>query len=175
MWCTSAQGRRRVLRTPWSARPPLLRLRSVEPAGGDVTQSTTLSRAAADEWRHSCQLAADPRSASRARAFVCHHLVEHRLFHLVDTVRLVASELATNAVVHAQSSSTVTLLRSGSAVELHLTDGSSKEPSRRPLSDDLRTGGYGLRILDALSVEWGVIQRAGETKTVWVTFDAIPR
>jgi hypothetical protein len=106
---------------------------------------------------------------------VCQCLVEHRLFHLVDTVRLVASELATNVVVHARTSSSLTLSRSGSGVVLHLSDGSSQAPARRPASEALETGGYGLGILDALSVEWGVTRDPGSGKTVWARFDAAPR
>jgi len=40
---------------------------------------------------------------------VTRQLVDHRLAYLVDEVRLVASELATNAVVHAATEFTVVL------------------------------------------------------------------
>jgi hypothetical protein len=140
-----------------------------------VESSDTLMRSVAEDWRYSCALPADLRSASRARAFVCQCLVEHRLLHLIDTVRLLASEPATNVVVHARTSSTLTLSRSGSAVVLHLTDGSSRAPTRRPASEALETGGYGLGILDAVSVEWGVTRGAGSSKTVWARFDTAPR
>ncbi len=142
-----------------------------------MEQPNVASPATSTEWRHSCVLAAEPRSARKARAFVCHHLVEHRLLHLVDTVRLVASELATNAVVHARTSSTLTLSRSGSAVSLTVTDGSDLAPTKRRLAVDegeLSTGGYGLGILDALSLDWGVTSGAGRTKTIWATFAARP-
>jgi hypothetical protein len=121
-------------------------------------------------------LAAEPKSASRARAFVCHHLVEYRLLHLVDNVRLVASELATNAIVHARTPSTLTLSRSGSTVLLELSDSSTDLPMRPPASQEqtVRTGGYGLGIFEALSLEWGVIIALTGTKTVWASFDAHP-
>jgi anti-sigma regulatory factor (Ser/Thr protein kinase) len=142
-----------------------------------VSHLDSLSQTPPETWRHSCSLAAEPRSASRARAFVCQCLVEYRLLHLVDSVRLVASELVTNAVVHAQTPSVLTLSRSGSALDLGLTDGSGQRPRRRPASSEqsLETGGYGLGILDALSLEWGVITDFNSTKTIWARFDAHPR
>jgi anti-sigma regulatory factor (Ser/Thr protein kinase) len=51
-------------------------------------------------WSDHTVLPASPDSPAEARAFVVRLLVEHRLLYLVDDVRLVASELATNAVVH---------------------------------------------------------------------------
>jgi hypothetical protein len=124
-----------------------------------VSHLDSLSQTPPETWRHSCSLAAEPRSASRARAFVCQCLVEYRLLHLVDSVRLVASELVTNAVVHAQTPSVLTLSRSGSALDLGLTDGSGQRPRRRPAS----------------SLEWGVITDFNSTKTIWARFDAHPR
>jgi hypothetical protein len=59
-------------------------------------------------WSHQATFEASPICASRARDFVTRRLVEHRLLYLVDPVRLVASELATNALVHAQTAFTVT-------------------------------------------------------------------
>ena len=57
-------------------------------------------------WSHETVLAAEPGSAAKARAFVLQHLAEHRLLYLVDDVRMVASELATNAVLHARTAFT---------------------------------------------------------------------
>jgi hypothetical protein len=60
-------------------------------------------------WSHQAAFEGSAISASRARDFVTRRLIEHRLLHLVDPVRLVASELATNALVHGQTAFTVTL------------------------------------------------------------------
>ena len=136
--------------------------------------SALSSQATAETWGYSCALAAEPQSAWKARTFVRFYLIEYRLPHLVDSVRLVASELATNAVVHAQTPSSLTLSQSGSAVKLALTDGSGQPPTRRLASPEqtLETGGYGLGILDALSLEWGVIADCNQAKTIWASFDA---
>jgi anti-sigma regulatory factor (Ser/Thr protein kinase) len=138
--------------------------------------SALSSQATAETWGYSCALPADPQSVWKARTFVRFYLIEYRLPHLVDSVRLVASELATNAVVHAQTPSRLTLSHSGSAVRLELTDGSGHPPTRRPASpaQTLETGGYGLGLLDALSLEWGVITDFNRSKTVWASFDADP-
>lgn len=61
------------------------------------------------DWSHRTDLPAEPVSTSKARDFVCAHLAEHDLRHLVDDIRLVASELATNAMAHAQTPFSVTL------------------------------------------------------------------
>ena len=63
----------------------------------------------ADDWSHETVLAPEPISAALARDFVYVHLVAHDLFPLVEDVRLVVSELATNAVAHAQTPFRVTL------------------------------------------------------------------
>ncbi len=62
-----------------------------------------------NSWSHETELEAESASASNARDFVCLHLDEHDLSHLVDDMRLVTSELATNALVHAHTPFTVTL------------------------------------------------------------------
>ena len=51
-------------------------------------------------WSHCTTFQATPISASEARDFVMHHLVDYRLLYLVDPIRLVVSELTTNALVH---------------------------------------------------------------------------
>jgi hypothetical protein len=50
-----------------------------------------LTMGQANYWSHATALPGDARSVSKARHFVCSHLVEH-LSHLVDDVQLVASE-----------------------------------------------------------------------------------
>ena len=62
-------------------------------------------------WWHEQIFAVEPPSVALARDFVCQHLVAHHQTHLVDDVRLVVSELATNAVVHAQTRFGVCLSR----------------------------------------------------------------
>jgi anti-sigma regulatory factor (Ser/Thr protein kinase) len=138
-----------------------------------MDQAAELSRGPSPEWAHSCTLEAEPRSAARARSFVLQHLVEHRLLHVVDAVRLVASELAANAIVHARTPFTLTLARTGSALLLIVADESPRQPARRP-PRALEENGYGLTIVELMTLEWGTTTDGAGTKTVWATFDARP-
>ena len=76
-------------------------------------------------WSHETVLAAEPVSASKARDFICQYLVAHDLQYLVEDVRLVASELATNAMAHARTPFVVTLSEMEGSCCWHIRDGSS--------------------------------------------------
>ena len=141
-----------------------------------MPNTTISSYSAAETWGYTCALAVEPRSTSRARDFVRYYLIEGQLAHLVDDVRLVASELVANAVVHSRTPSTLTLSRSGSVVTLDLTDGPAQPRTTPPTSNEETrvTGGFGLGMLGALSRECGVNLNSNRTKTIWATFDAYP-
>jgi anti-sigma regulatory factor (Ser/Thr protein kinase) len=123
-------------------------------------------------WSHETVLAADAGSAARARTFVVDHLVEHRLLYLVDDVRLVASELATNAVVHAQTAFTVILEGHPDSVLLTVRDGSQTVPAlpRPPPARESGTTGRGLVIVNLSSHAWGVAGEEDSGKSVWARF-----
>ncbi len=121
------------------------------------------------DWSHQIVLAAEPMSAGLARDFVGLHLVAHRLTHLVDDVRLVVSELATNVVDHARTPFVVTLSMAGGAVLLALQDESVTVPVRaEPGLMDIR--GRGLMIVAMLSHEWGINTDVHGFKSVWASF-----
>jgi hypothetical protein len=121
-------------------------------------------------WSHQTTFEATPVSASEARAFVSGHLLDHQLLHLVDPIRLVASELATNALVHAQTAFSVTLAALGETVLLTVRDDSSSVPVRRA-GQVLDLAGRGLEIVSIISLEWGTIQAEGVgSKAVWASF-----
>jgi len=105
------------------------------------------------------------------RHFVCSHLVEHRLSHLVDDVQLVASELAANAVQHARTPFKVILERANESVLLSVQDGSPSPPAYLA-ADRLDTAGRGVSIVDLVSHDWGVTDGPGEGKSVWASFAA---
>lgn len=121
------------------------------------------------DWSHATMLPAEPSSAKLARDFVCLHLVAHRLQHLVDDVRLVVSELATNAVSHAHTPFVVTLSSASGTVRLAIQDGSAAA-AVRSAPDLLGLGGRGLMIVDLLSQEWGTSTDAQGYKSVWASF-----
>lgn len=122
-------------------------------------------------WSHETELEARARSAYRARAFVSRHLLDHDLAHLVDDIRLVVSELATNAMVHAQTPFTVTLGGFENTVFLAVLDGAQAGPML-VVARALDTNGRGVAIVQALSRDWGVTSRASGGKSVWAEFDA---
>lgn len=120
-------------------------------------------------WSHDIQLPAAAASSARARDFVGRHLLEHDLINLVDDVRLVVCELATNATVHAQTPFTVTLQASVQSVLLRVHDGSQYAPVLATAAL-LDTGGRGMTIVDLLSSDWGVTVHPDDGKSVWAAF-----
>ena len=120
-------------------------------------------------WSHERILPGEARSVLRARQFVCFHLVDHRLFYLVDDVRLIASELAANVVRHAHTPFTVILERVEQSVMLTVQDGSPSAPVHRA-AEPLEVGGRGLSIIDLVSDAWGVTEGPSRGKWVWASF-----
>jgi len=121
-------------------------------------------------WSHGTTLEATPISAAGARAFVSRHLVDHRLTFLVDPVRLVVSELATNALLHGQTPFVVTLSREDDTVRVTVSDDAAWITAH--VSDQvLSAGGRGLGIVNVISSDWGIIAGV-RSKTVWATFAA---
>ena len=120
-------------------------------------------------WSHQASFEASPICASQARGFVAHHLIDHRLVYLVDPVRLVASELVTNALVHAQTAFSVTLAATDETVRLTVRDDSRSLPARRA-AQAMDASGRGLEIVDIVSLDWGFDQDQAGSKAVWATF-----
>lgn len=83
-----------------------------------------------------------------------------------EDVLLLVSELVTNGLLHARTPMTVKVAEDGpGAVRLAVSDESPQTLQERNFSIESGTG-RGLRLLDALAMEWGVTtQRSG--KTVW--------
>jgi hypothetical protein len=123
----------------------------------------------APDWSYQATFEASPISAFQARVFVSQHLIEHRLLYLVDPVRLVASELATNALVHAQTAFTVTLAASEKTVLLTVQDDSLALPIRR-LAQAMDLSGRGLEIVGIVPLDWGITEDGTGSKAVWASF-----
>lgn len=117
--------------------------------------------------RSAAELALPPKaaSASRARRFVTTTLDDWGLEGADDLV-LLASELVTNALLHARTAMTVRLVDEGGAVVLlSVSDGSPQLPRGRQFSLESGTG-RGLRLLDSMAESWGTDVTAGG-KTIW--------
>lgn len=105
----------------------------------------------------------DPDSAFDVRRFVTETLPQASP---LDDIVLAASELATNVIRHAQTSYTVRVELQEGHVRLEVSDGSSIVPAVEDLVDSKR----GLRIINAVSQNWG-IEGSENGKTVWVDFE----
>ena len=73
----------------------------------------------------------------------------------LDDVRLVVTELAANAVVHARTPFSVSLSDRGSTIRILVGDESPVAPAMRDASRT-RLSGRGLRLISALATHWGV-------------------
>lgn len=119
-------------------------------------------------------------SVRRARLFVVDKLQEWRCDELVDTVALLTSELATNAVVHTGQPFSIHVERRGPVVRVEVADQDPALPKRpgvidldAPPDEDLLGGpaavdrGFsGLGIVDRTASAWGS-EPTRDGKVVW--------
>ena len=90
--------------------------------------------------------------------------------NLSEDVELVVSELATNAMLHAQTPFTVSLNAFEHTLLLEVEDGSPTVPVHVH-ADPLDAHGRGLDIVDLLSREWGMDPLPEGRKSIWVEFN----
>jgi anti-sigma regulatory factor (Ser/Thr protein kinase) len=107
-----------------------------------------------------------PSSIRAARRFVNEALVSAGTApDIVGRAELVVSELATNALIHAEGDITVSIDRSRTKVRVEVGDAGVGQPTVRRVTAD-SIDGRGLVIVSALCAEWGVV-REQDRKTVW--------
>ena len=107
-------------------------------------------------------------SPSRAREFVTETCGGWGIGRIAKLASLIASELVTNAVVHARTPLAVSLRLTGPRLHVAVRDGDPR-PMQRPAAeegDGPVDHGRGLLILDAMADEWGCHPTA-EGKVVW--------
>lgn len=111
------------------------------------------------------RLAPDRSSPRAVRQLLDRLLASWRLDGRIDddNVKLAASELAANAVLHAGTPQAATIRYLGAAVRIEIDDQSPVLPSFREADD---RGGRGLPLVDAVSSSWGAHRRP-EGKRVW--------
>ncbi len=124
-----------------------------------------------DGWSHTESWEPERTNVSSVRRFVSDLLSEHEQEGIVDDVRLVASELATNAVRHARTPFQVTLADLGDTVLLEVSDADPGLPVRMPRQVD-RSSGHGLRIFADTAAAWGINSRPEGGKAVWALFSS---
>ena len=129
--------------------------------------------------RASVLLESDPQAAGAARRFLRGALAGWGVDdeEVVETAQLLLSELVTNVVMHARTSSELTLHLEVDVLTVVVRDlgGSSRsgEPAPIAVSDDedpLRVFGRGLMLVEALADRWGSEQDATGT-TAWFAIE----
>jgi len=120
-------------------------------------------------------LPASASSATRARSEVTRRLAHRLTVGALEDVRLLLTELITNALRHSDM-----VLGDEIGVRAELTDGTVRIEVHDPGRDGavevrrpgVRGGGYGLILVDRLTDQWGVEREDGTT--VWAELSARP-
>ncbi len=86
---------------------------------------------------------------------------------------LLTSELVTNAVVHARSTATLSVGRTGSGIRVELLDRGHGRVALRSSAPGAIGGGRGLYIVEQLADAWGSTDTPDGTK-VWFELTARP-
>src|SRR3954453_20369146 len=110
-------------------------------------------------------LPASTQSVPVARRFVTDALTDLGAAGACDDAVALVCELATNVVIHARTSYTITVSRDGDAVRVGVHALSAVIPRRRSYGLDATTG-RGLRLVGSMSLEWAIEVESGG-KVVW--------
>ena len=106
-------------------------------------------------------------SPAAARTLVRDALRSWGLSGLEDIALLLASELATNAVLHARSSFLLEVYRTGAGVRIAVSDTAAGTPTARRYALH-SSNGRGLAMVEQLATRWGTDAGTGVyAKTVW--------
>lgn len=114
-----------------------------------------------------------PRSVAQARGFVGSAVACHLDPSRSDDLRICVSELASNALIHAETSFTVRICidRHGCVrLEVHDQDRNQPQATAALPRDRRATTGRGMFIVERLADEWGVELSATGGKCVWSQF-----
>jgi anti-sigma regulatory factor (Ser/Thr protein kinase) len=118
---------------------------------------------------YSVELGATPEAARAARSYVTDVLTAWAVRDdLIDTARLLTSELATNAITHGESQGGTFILevRSfGCCFGVEVADHSPNTPALRSVATDTETG-RGLLLVAEVADSWG-FYFTGDRKHVW--------
>jgi anti-sigma regulatory factor (Ser/Thr protein kinase) len=116
-------------------------------------------------------MAPDRDAPARARAAVRDFWAEYGLDGGSDAAQLVASELVTNAVLHARTWMELTLRLLPPLVHIAVTDGSPESPHITVIADESAESGRGLLLVEAMATAWGSLV-SHDGKVVWATVPA---
>jgi len=111
------------------------------------------------------RLAAEVESARSARHFVESTLAAWDSSEPIDVVKLLVSELVTNAVLHAHSDAEVVVQLRPRSIRVEVLDRSPDLPVVRQVQPDA-TSGRGMALVSAFASAWGT-RRLPRGKAVW--------
>jgi len=111
-----------------------------------------------------------PASIASVRRFAVAACRESGLVGLCDTVALLVSEVATNALVHGNGDVQVRVVAQGGVLRVEVSDESPQLPVVRT-AGLLEEGGRGLALVETLASSWGVRPEA-TGKSVWFELTA---
>ncbi len=106
-----------------------------------------------------------PSSVSAVRRFAVAACERSGLGAVSDTVALLVSEVATNALVHGSGDVRVSVRADADRVRVEVADDSPGWPVTREAGPEAE-GGRGLALVEALSSDWGT-RAEGVGKVVW--------
>ena len=113
------------------------------------------------------RISGGPAAASRAREILSGALADTVPGDALHDVLLLTTELVTNAVRHASSTTRVAAAVAGSRIRVSVTDDGPGMPVQRVAAPD-DEGGRGLAIVESLASDWGVdVIGDGRGTTVW--------
>ncbi|MHB1854267.1 MAG: ATP-binding protein, partial [Acidimicrobiales bacterium] len=111
------------------------------------------------------RLAAEVQSARSARRFVESTLAEWDTSEPTEVVKLLVSELVTNAVLHARSEAEVVVQLRPSSIRVEVLDRSPDLPVVRQVEPEA-TSGRGMALVSTYASAWGT-RRLPQGKAVW--------
>jgi anti-sigma regulatory factor (Ser/Thr protein kinase) len=116
------------------------------------------------------ELAPDPTSPMKARAFVGITLHEWGCDCVEAVAALLVSEVVTNAVKHVRSAAVLSARYEEGRVEVRVRDESDALPMLQQTDPEGETG-RGLMLVNALADQWGVEPLSGGGKSVYFVLD----
>jgi CheY-like chemotaxis protein/anti-sigma regulatory factor (Ser/Thr protein kinase) len=105
-------------------------------------------------------------SVATARRFVAQQVSEWKAEQILADAVLVTSELAANAIMHADSSCRIRLSLTTATLRIDVIDAGAGTPEPQ-LADLTAEHGRGLRMVAAVAAAWGMEALPGDGKLVW--------
>jgi len=149
-----------------------LRVRHVLPLYNNLQEAIDAVAARPGYLHDELRLAPTPTAAAAARRFVRETLQSWGLGppdgELSEQAQLLADELVTNAVVHAQTNTRLRLELGGELLHIAVGDLDPRLPRLLPDGPQAQ-GGRGLRLVEWVAAAWGAQPHPGGGKVVWCT------